>query len=313
MNELLPFEQVHDGLNREAWLAQRAFGVGASESPILLGLVNYSDPLTLYAEKRGEVAHEEPEDRQLLDWGTDCQDSVIRYLHRQTELKIERTVAMYRSTQYPWMTCTPDGIVDGTGEPVEVKVQTYGYDEDEWQDGIPEKFRVQCQHQMIVLGKRRNLFGCTIWGKPPIWCWYEWDQVLANRIIQVTKRFWQCVQDGTPPESNGSDGARNTALALSKKLPETVELYASDIEEIRTKWQNAAEKQDEYRLLAKQQERERKAAEDALILKMGAADRAVTVDGWVFEKTRQERHNKAKPASVMIVEGFKVHPPEEEF
>lgn len=307
------YEVVHDGLDREAWLHARSFGIGASEVPVLFGLVSWMDPLTLYALKRGEVAREEPEDDQLLEWGHSLEGGIIEYLRRRTGEDIQRNKRLLRSTEHPWLVATPDAIVDpgGGDEPCEVKVQSYGYDETEWEDGIPQRYAVQCQSQMIVMNRPRCLFGTTVWGKPPVWCWYQWDDVLARQIIYKTQRFWECVKNGTPPESDGSDRARKTALRLAEKQPETVELYRSDIDELLDQWQVHVGFEASNKVLAKEHEIKRKTIEDELILKMGSAQRAITADGWVFQKTRQERHNKPKPASVTIVEGFKVYPPKE--
>ena len=309
--QIHPYRIVNDGTSRSDWLNSRHIGIGASEVPILFDLVIWGDPLTLYAEKRGEMSHEEPADRQILDWGTDCQESIIRYLHRQTGEKIDSNQALFQSIEYPWLVCTPDAIVDplGAEEPCEVKVQTFGYNESEWTDGIPEKFRVQCQTQMIVTQKPRCLFGASIWGKSPIWCWYPWDDVLARQIIHKTKRFWDQVKAGTPPESNGSEMARKTAFALANREPETVELYTGEIEGLLDAWNHAHEVESRAKAEAKLYEKKRKASEDALILKMGSAERAITSDGWVFMKTHSERRNQAKPASVTKIEGFKVIPP----
>lgn len=296
-----PFERVCDTANTSEWLAHRDGGVGASEIAILLGASEWGSNLELYYRKLGELA-DSREDNELMLWGRLLERPILDELTRRAEVTLlDEPQRLLRSREHRWAIATPDGITTDL-EPVEVKNLSHGYDAEEWSEQIPEKYYLQCQHQMLVMGAERCLFGALLWGSKLLWEWVPRDEFTIRRIIRAGSEFWGHIERREPPPSDGHPNARKV-LARRATDPEPVELYESDVGALLEQWFEAAKASQLADATAKKAKRQRDALADELAKHLGDHVSGMTATGWsVRWKTIERRGYEVAPATIKQLE-----------
>ena len=290
--------------NRDEWLAARSFGIGASEMPILMGESDWGSNLDIWATKVGEEPKED-EDNELKELGRELEDAILRITMRRAGVTLAHKGLLVRSLEHRWCIATPDAITDQS-EPVEVKNLSFGFSDDEWQEQIPEKYRIQCHHQMLATRAQRCLFGVLVWGNRIVWEWVPRDELLIRRIILTGNEFWGYVERREQPPS---DGHKNARKFLSKRATseESVELYRDDVDEHITRYAAANSRLTRLRAEVRDNEKTRDAAADAIAQRMGKARHAVTADGWEFAWKRSSR--KGYTVEPVELDQFKIKEP----
>lgn len=296
-----PFEVVCTTADEAAWLAQRNTGVGASEIAILLGASEWGSNLELYYRKIGET-EDARDDNELMLWGRLLEAPIRDEVAKRAGITIlDAPARLLRSTLHPWALATPDALT-ANGEPVEVKNLSHGYDPEAWADQIPEKYLLQCQHQMLVTGADRCLFGALLWGSKLIWEWVPRDQMLVRKIIHAGSTFWGHVEMRTPPPSDGHPNARKS-LARLAIVENPVELYEADIADKLDAWFEAAKVSKLADAAAKQAKRQRDAMADELAALLGEHTAGVTATGWSIRwKTTERRGYSVEPTTIKQLE-----------
>lgn len=204
----------------ESFDAERRQGIGATDSPKILGLSRYGSALTVYEDKVGD-----PPDggTNLPSWlGLRLQQTVGELYTTATGIPIRAANVQFRHPAYPWLVCHLDfrGLGD-TDLLVEAKTRssTKGWGADGTQH-IPEDVWVQVQHEMMVTGASRChvavLFGSQSFRVYPI----ERDQTFIEALIPKLHAFWHShvIPKVPPPASSySSDGAALTRLYPSRE------------------------------------------------------------------------------------------------
>ncbi len=289
------------GDSREAWLARRSSGIGASEIAVILGASDWGSILGLYYSKLEETepVDDEPEEHQ--QWGNLLQDAILGELANRAGVKIAAREPHLRSTEHAWMLATPDAITTD-GEPMECKNISYGFDEDDWEVGIPEKYFLQCQQQMAVTNAKRCLFGVLLWGSRMIWEWVPRDEAAIARIVKAGVFFWQRVLRREEPPADGHPEGRKI-LAKLAVVETPVELYANDVGDLLDEWQRFDKELANVRQKERQAKRCRDAAADQIAQRMGEHRKAFTATGWSMRWKSSERAGyQVKPTTVNTFE-----------
>lgn len=293
-----PFEVVCDSADREAWLAARRTGIGASDMPIIMGASQWDSILSVYYEKTGELEPEEEgqEDEWLL-WGRLLEDQIRGELARRAEVSIKWPAPLIRSTIHPWALATPDGLT-ADGEPVEAKNLSWGYDAEEWAEHIPQKYFIQCQQQMLVSGAQRCLFGALLWGSRLIWEWVPRDEITIKQIIAAGAEFWRRVETRDTPLSDGHPNARK-AIGRLALVPSPLEIPYHAVEELLASWEVAEKDLGDARAAEKRAKRQRDAVVDEIALSLEGHRQAFTHNGWTFAWSESERAGyTVKPTTI---------------
>ena len=289
-----PFVAVCDSHDRETWLSYRATGIGASEIAGVLGASSWESPLTVYRGKVEPPPHRD--DEEWMQWGLLLEPAIRAELGRRAGVTFdaERSGWMLRSVEHPWATATPDEVtVDG--EPCEVKNLAWGYDPEEWENGIPEKYRLQCQHQLLVTGARRCLFGALLHGQRLVWEWIERDEETIRRITIAGAEMWRRIQEHDEPPSDGHPKDREL-LARAAHDADAVEVSRLDADPLVEEWLDAKEARAKADAEAKAAKQRVEAAENRIAQLLGKAKAGHTYDGWVFEWGTYRRKAFMQPA-----------------
>lgn len=287
---------VCDSHDREAWLAQRCTGIGASEIAAVLGASSWGSPLTVYLGKVDPPPHED--DAEWMLWGLLLEPVIREELGRRAGVTFDLSLSgrMLRSVEYPWATATPDEMTTA-GEPVEVKKLSWGYDADEWEQGIPEKYWWQCQQQMLVTGAARCLFGALIHGDRMVWEWIPRSEEAIRRIVVAGAEMWRRIQERDEPPSDGHERDR-AALGRRAVEPETVELFRDEADEKLAIYWSTREARLRLEKEAKAAKKLEESAANNLAQLMGAATRGVLADGTVVEWLEKPRKGYTVAPSV---------------
>jgi len=188
--------------NTPEWLAARKKIIGASEVACILGLSKWSTPLGIYNDKLSPNISDDMTERQ--EWGHYLEDAIAKWIRDKKKLVVLPSPGLIQSIDYPWLGATPDRVTD-LNEPVELKTSD-SFMKDDWIDGPPDNYLVQLFVQMICLGARRGFLGVLHGGNRFEFFVIEWDQVVVDQIITITKDFWQNnVMAKVAPEPTTSD------------------------------------------------------------------------------------------------------------
>jgi len=218
----------------EEWKQQRRNGIGGSDAAAAIGLNRWKSRLKLYLEKIGEL--EDNVDSEATYWGRILEDVVAEEFTRRTGKAVRRVNAILIHPEFEWMIANIDRKVVGENAILEVKT-TAAWNNKEWeQDEIPQEYIIQAQHYMAVTGADLTYFAVLVGGQKLLIKELVRDDELIEMIIREEQKFWQMVENRTPPELDGSVDAKEI---LSYMYPTAIEgsvielpTYESTVEEI---------------------------------------------------------------------------------
>lgn len=206
---------------RDAWLEARRTGIGASDSPAILGLSPWKSAFQVWAEKRGDVDSEELDGNEPAEFGIRLEEPIaMAYADRSG-----RKVTMWprekitRHGEYNWLTCTPDATqhdeIRGDGL-VQVKT-TSAFKASDWSDGPPLMYLVQCQQEMAVMNYGWSTLVVLIGGQKLRYFDIDRNQAFIDALIPKLQNFWELVQSGESPDV---DSSMATAKILARLHPD---------------------------------------------------------------------------------------------
>ena len=189
---------------REAWMAGRRLGIGASESAALFGVSPWDTPVSLWAKKMG-IAPDDSELREHVEWGNLLEGPIAtRY-----EQKTGRTIwqgGPFQVAQHPRIACmraTPDRWVveapdhEDTGL-LQAK-NTNAFTGHNWKDGPPDFIKIQVQHEMAVTGVSWESVAVLIGGSKFMYFDIERNEAFIEELEQQCQLFWGYVTRGEQP------------------------------------------------------------------------------------------------------------------
>jgi len=218
----------------EEWKQQRRNGIGGSDAAAAIGLNRWKSRLKLYLEKIGEL--EDNVDSEATYWGRILEGVLAEEFTRRTGKAVRRVNAILIHPEFEWMIANIDRKVVGENAILEVKT-TAAWNNKEWEhDEIPQEYIIQAQHYMAVTGADLTYFAVLVGGQKLLIKKFVRDDELIEMIIREEQKFWQMVENRTPPELDGSVDAKEI---LSYMYPTAIEgsvielpTYESTVEEI---------------------------------------------------------------------------------
>lgn len=194
--------------DREAWLEERRRGIGGSDAAAVVGLDPYKSAFRLWLEKTGQVKPEPA--GEAAEWGKRLEPLVAEeFAVRHPEMKVRRHNKMLTHREYPFVVANIDRMLVGPQGRGVLEIKTTGARHaDEWgPDRAPAQYIVQIQHYLAVTGLNYGWFAVLIGGQQYREVRIERDEELIRQLIEAEARFWQMVEEGTPPPADGSEDA----------------------------------------------------------------------------------------------------------
>lgn len=207
------------GMSRESWLEVRQGGIGSSDAAAAVGLCPYKSQLELWLEKTGraEAANDDPGQDDPRYWGTLLEPMVATAYTERTGRKVRRCNAVLQHPTFPFMLANIDREVVGDDEVQVLECKTAGeFGARLWKDGVPEYVQLQVQHQLAVTGKQTADVAVLLCGQKLEVHRIERDEAIISRLFVLEARFWEYVENDTPPSADGSESA---AKALRQLYP----------------------------------------------------------------------------------------------
>ena len=229
----------------EVWLDCRRQGIGGSDAAVVCGVSRYKSPVELWMEKTGQLPAQEA--GEAAYWGNQLEALVRTEFTKRTGIEVEHRMELLRSDEHPFMQANLDGVCHNPdiGPCIFEAKTASAFKAGEWEGGIPDEYLLQIQHYMAVTGYRGTYIAALIGGNSFRWKFIERDDELIAAMILLEERFWQHVQDKTPPVLDGSDSAArflaeqfpnstpNSRIELPNRAEQLIQQYDTACQQIR--------------------------------------------------------------------------------
>lgn len=210
--------------------AMRSGGIGASESPAVMGVDPYRSPMDIYLKKLGLV---EDVETHHTERGTFLEPGLRAWASKRLGLPFVEASSLVHP-EFPHVMATPDGVArDGSRVVSVLELKSPGPRTwHEWGDGddeVPDRYVVQCAQQMAVTGAEVAHLVALVDGD--IRCYrIGRDRDLECYLLAKVESFWRDhVATQTPPPVDGS-GAADAWLSQRFPRDTTPVRIASDAE-----------------------------------------------------------------------------------
>lgn len=202
-------EVQKDETKKAAWLEKRKHYITGTDAAKLLGLSPFGSIFDVWLDKTGQA----PEFAQsaAMRAGTAFESAILKMYAEDTDAKLEHVDGynLVACDKYPRLGASLDGWNHTLGCPVDAKnirwkTEKWG---DAWTADFPEYYKTQLQVQMMVTGATFAHLAVMFSGQD--FCVYtmEYDEELAQQILDASEDFWPYVEKGEMPEASGSDTA----------------------------------------------------------------------------------------------------------
>ena len=224
-------------MSREEWLEERRKSIGGSDIGAILGLIKWSSPYTVWANKTGRLPDSEP--NEAMRQGTDLEDYVAHRFMDSTGLRVARVNYILRNDDYPHMHANIDRRIVGIKAGLECKTAS-ALSASRFSGGdFPESYYAQCVAYMAITGYQRYYLAVLVLGKEfkvyqmttekdadiPEWCEssvYVPPEEFSG-LRDAVASFWEYIETDTEPPADMSKATAD-ALAAVHSDPEDVQI-----------------------------------------------------------------------------------------
>lgn len=217
--------------NRDAWLAARRKGIGASEIAAVLGISPWESPFSLWWRK---VQGWDYEPSAEMEWGTRLEEAIAtKYMDAHPDYAVCPGHLEHHPI-HDWMMATPDRYIwDRPRVEVSglVELKT-AHSADGWGEpgtaDVPVYYKAQVLWQMAVIGVEWADVAVLIGGSDYREYHIPYDRADVDVMYEAGRRFMHRIETGDPPPI---DDHQATLAAVKRLHPdlddETVEVDAS--------------------------------------------------------------------------------------
>lgn len=200
--------------------AKRHEGIGASDTPIIMGYSTYKTPYQLYLEKTGAIDSDEEMTEQQY-WGNALEPIIINRFAEENDVKVTFPDTVYHP-DYPYIFANLDGWIESENAIIEAK-SANSFQRKEWDmaltDGIPLVYLIQVAKQCLITNASRGYCAVLIGGMEYKQFIYERDAALEDLILKADIEFWRCVQNRIEPDPMSTSDCR---LKFPKPHPDKI-------------------------------------------------------------------------------------------
>ena len=195
--------------DKAAWLEKRKHYVTGTDAAKILGMSPFGSIFDVWLEKTGQGA--DFAQNAAMRAGSAFESAILKMYAEDTDSKLEHVdgYSLVTCEKYPRIGASLDGWNHTLGCPVDAKNIRWKNEKwgDAWTSDFPEYYKTQLQVQMMVTGAKFAHLAVMFSGQD--FCIYtmEYDEELAQRILDASEAFWPYVESGEMPEVSGSDAA----------------------------------------------------------------------------------------------------------
>jgi len=185
-------------------LATRESGIGSSDCAAAIGISPYKSRYELWLEKTGQATPPNLDEIERIQWGNYLEPVIAERYAAREGVKVARVNQTQVHPDLPYMLSHIDRRVVGKDMILECKnaseyvgKKSFG---EEYTDQIPETYLVQVMHQLIVNRKELGDLAALIGGNRLRVYRIQFDDDLANLIVDKCRYFWNCVVTNRAPD-----------------------------------------------------------------------------------------------------------------
>ena len=219
---------------KAAWLEKRKHYVTGTDAGKLIGVSPYGGKFAVWLDKTGRAAPvvETP----AMKAGKKFESAILQTYAEEMNCKLEHVDGYQLITcdKYPRLGASLDGWNHDLQIPVDAKNIKWKNEKwgDAWTDQFPEYYKAQLQVQMMVTGATFAHLAVMFSGQDFFIYSMEYDEDMAQKILDASDEFWPFVERDKMPEADGSDEAteyiksefaRGDAAAVKEPTEEILE------------------------------------------------------------------------------------------
>lgn len=219
---------------KAAWLEKRKHYITGTDAGKLIGVSPWGGKFAVWLDKMGRAAPvvETP----AMKAGKKFESAILQTYAEEMNCKLEHVDGYQLITcdKYPRLGASLDGWNHDLQIPVDAKNIKWKNEKwgDAWTDQFPEYYKTQLQVQMMVTGAKFAHLAVMFSGQDFNIYTMEYDEDMAQKILDATEEFWPYVENDQMPEADGSDEAteyiksefaRGDAAAVKEPTEEILE------------------------------------------------------------------------------------------
>ena len=219
---------------KDAWLEKRKHYVTGTDAGKLIGVSPFGGKFAVWLDKTGRAAP--VAETPAMKAGKKFESAILQTYAEEMNCKLEHVDGYQLITcdKYPRLGASLDGWNHDLQIPVDAKNIKWKNEKwgDAWTDQFPEYYKAQLQVQMMVTGATFAHLAVMFSGQDFFIYSMEYDEDMAQKILDATEEFWPYVENDQMPEADGSDEAteyiksefaRGDAAAVKEPTEEILE------------------------------------------------------------------------------------------
>lgn len=194
---------------KAAWLEKRKHYITGTDAGKLIGVSPWGGKFAVWLDKTGRAAPvvETP----AMKAGKKFESAILQTYAEEMNCKLEHVDGYQLITcdKYPRLGASLDGWNHDLQIPVDAKNIKWKNEKwgDAWTSDFPEYYKAQLQVQMMVTGATFAHLAVMFSGQDFFIYSMEYDEDMAQKILDATEEFWPYVENDQMPEADGSDEA----------------------------------------------------------------------------------------------------------
>lgn len=219
---------------KDAWLEKRKHYVTGTDAGKLIGVSPFGGKFAVWLDKTGRAAP--VAETPAMKAGKKFESAILQTYAEEMNCKLEHVDGYQLITcdKYPRLGASLDGWNHDLQIPVDAKNIKWKNEKwgDAWTDQFPEYYKAQLQVQMMVTGATFAHLAVMFSGQDFFIYSMEYDEDMAQKILDASDEFWPYVERDQMPEADGSDEAteyiksefaRGDAAAVKEPTEEILE------------------------------------------------------------------------------------------
>lgn len=194
---------------KDAWLEKRKHYVTGTDAGKLIGVSPFGGKFAVWLDKTGRAAP--VAETPAMKAGKKFESAILQTYAEEMNCKMEHVDGYNLITcdKYPRLGASLDGWNHDLQIPVDAKNIKWKNENwgDAWTDQFPEYYKAQLQVQMMVTGATFAHLAVMFSGQDFFIYSMEYDEDMAQKILDATEEFWPYVENDQMPEADGSDEA----------------------------------------------------------------------------------------------------------
>ena len=249
-------ETTKNEAEKAAWLEKRKHYVTGTDAGKLIGVSPYGGKFAVWLDKTGRAAPvvETP----AMKAGKKFESAILQTYAEEMNCKLEHVDGYDLRTcdEFPRLGASLDGWNHDLQIPVDAKNIKWKNEKwgDAWTDQFPEYYKAQLQVQMMVTGATFAHLAVMFSGQDFFIYSMEYDEEMAQKILDATEEFWPFVESDQMPEADCSDEAteyiksefaRGDAAAVKDPTEEILEAL-KDLQKAKLDEKDAQDRKTEF-------------------------------------------------------------------